>query len=235
MHPLLADLREDERAAFATYLEGFVSEKRRAGMAKVLGLRTRALTVVLENVFQPHNASAVLRSCECFGVQDVHLIEDRYAFRPSKGIALGAAQWLSLHHYKGAEGTCTPRCLDHLRTRGYRIAATTLGADAVPLHELPTDTPLALCFGTERHGLSTAALDRADLRVHIPMVGFTESFNISVSCALSLYELAPRIRRDCADWALSQSEKEELYRDWLVQSVARVAVHLRRWREEHWA
>lgn len=191
---------------------------RRARLEEVLAMRTRRLTVVLEDVYQPHNAAAVLRSCDCFGVQDVHVLEDRNPFAPSPEVAMGAAHWLNLHrHPAGPAGTA--EALAGLRARGFRLVATALGGDAVGLEEVPLDRPVALLFGTEERGLTDGALAAADLRVRLPMYGFTQSFNVSVCAALCLYELTRRLRREREDWRLAPDEWEWLHLAWLMRSI----------------
>ncbi|MCK4543523.1 MAG: TrmH family RNA methyltransferase, partial [Spirochaetales bacterium] len=105
------------------YLIGFITPERHARMQAVLAKRTRYLTVVLEDLYQAHNASAVLRSCDGFGVQDVHIVEGRNSFRVNEEIALGTAQWLTLHRYKGRQNN-SREAVKTLRKQGYRIVAT---------------------------------------------------------------------------------------------------------------
>lgn len=183
-------------------------------MDDVLSKRTRFISVVLEDIFQPHNISAVLRSCECFGVQDIHIIEKANYYRVNPSIALGSAQWLTLNHYKNSA-----ECLQHLKDKGYQIAAMTLDDDSIPIDELNLFKPLALCFGTEETGLSKETIDLADVKVKIPMVGFTQSFNISVCAAISLYALTQKLLHSDIHWQLTPAEKEILKIDWLVNSI----------------
>lgn len=180
--------------------------------------RTRFLTVALENIYQPHNASAVLRSCDGFGVQDVHVIEDRNRFQTNSGVTIGADQWLSLHRYNHPDRDNSAGCVSELRRRGYRIVATTPHREGYVLSELPVDRPLALVFGTERMGLTAEMLAAADEYVQVPMLGFSESFNISVFAALCLYDLTTRIRTSDTRWRLSDDELLDLRLDWARKS-----------------
>ena len=189
-------------------------------MRTVLAERTRWITVVLEEIYQPHNASAVLRSCECFGVQEVHVVEERNEFRVSRDVALGAARWLDLVRWQAGEGAAIGRCCDALAARGYRLVAATPAAGARSVDDFdPCRGPVAVLFGTELEGLTDEALRRCPERLHIPMVGFTESLNISVSAALVLRELNRRVRRGAADWRLGEKEREELLLRWLRASI----------------
>ncbi len=189
-------------------------------MRTVLAERTRWITVVLEEIYQPHNASAVLRSCECFGVQEVHVVEERNEFRVSRDVALGAARWLDLVRWQAGEGAAIGRCCDALAARGYRLVAATPAADARSVDDFdPCRGPVAVLFGTELEGLTDEALRRCPERLHVPMVGFTESLNISVSAALVLRELTRRVRRGAADWRLGEKEREELLLRWLRASI----------------
>lgn len=187
------------------FLAGYVTESKREGIARILGDRTRHLTIALEDIYQPHNASACLRTCECLGVQDVHIVETRNEYRPNDGVALGSSKWLSLHHYH-----TTASCLETLRRKDYRIVATSPETDGYDLTDLPLDRPVALLFGTEEKGLSPAALEAADATLRLPMYGFTQSYNISVTVAISLSQLVERLRTSEIDFRLSDSEKEDL-------------------------
>lgn len=204
-----------QRQELLARLTAIVLPRRVVRMDEVLGRRTRRLTVLFEDVYHPHNASAVIRSTECFGVQDVHVVEDEYRFRPSRDVVRGAGRWVTLHRHRDLG-----RALADLRGRGYRIAATSARPGSVELDATPLDRPLALCFGTEEVGLSPGALDAADLHLHVPMVGFTESLNVSVTAALCLRELTRRVRQTDG-WQLPVAEREELRLGWLMQEGAK--------------
>lgn len=206
------------------YLRTFVTDERWERLNEVLSLRTRRLTVVLEDIYQPHNASAVLRSCDCFGVQDVHIIENENRFSPSSEVTVGSDQWLTLQRYRG-EGDNTLGCLRRLREEGYRLVATTPHEsdekETVDIDRLSLERPTALLFGSELPGLSDRAMQEADLCARVPMLGFSESYNISVSAALCLYELSLRMRRSLPreQWELPESYRRELLLRWLKNSL----------------
>lgn len=202
------------------FLSGFATRNRLNRFEQVLSQRTRYITVALENIFQPHNASAVLRTMECLGIQDVHIIENDYEYKVNPEIALGASQWLTLRRYnQSADNQCN--AIDTLRSNGYRIVATTPRPEAVAIDCFDLARgPAAFFFGTELEGLSDEILEQADEFVRIPICGFTESFNISVSAALTIYPLAEKLRRgDAINWRLSDTELESLRLAWLKQSV----------------
>lgn len=205
---------EQLRQELIAYLGGFVSDRRKERMEQVLAWRTRFLTVALEDLYQPHNASAVLRSCDCFGVQDVHVIENRNVYEVHAGIDMGASGWLDLHRYSDSLSA-----LGTLKKKGYRLVAATPHRDDGALDELAVDAPLAVIFGTEDLGLSEQILEAADEYVRVPMYGFTESFNISVCAALVLRELTGRLHKSGADWGLAEGEKEDLRLAWYRRSV----------------
>jgi tRNA (guanosine-2'-O-)-methyltransferase len=202
------------------YMEGFVSERRKERLKEVLAERTRHIAVVLEDVYQAHNASAVLRSCDCFGVQDVHFIENRNKFKISEDVSMGSTQWLSIKKYSQEENN-TASCLQGLKNKGYRIVATTPHKNDKTLSELDVTKPFALVFGTEIDGITETVFEMADEFVKIPMYGFTESFNISVSAALCMYELTGRIRKEKIPYQLNKAEKQDIYLEWLMASVAK--------------
>lgn len=215
-----------------SHLQQFVTDERLQKINSVLEARTRFLTVVLEDLYQPHNASAVLRSCDCFGIQDIHIIENGNEFSPNKGITIGSDQWLSLKKYNEYDGQNTRRCFQKLHQKGYRIIATTPHEQDVTVDELPLDEKTAIVFGSELTGLSDEAMAQADGFVKIPMVGFSESFNISVSAALCLYELSTRMRKSCDSWPLRDNEKVNLRLDWIRNSVREVEmIEKRYWAE----
>lgn len=196
------------------YLSGFLTENKVRKFDEIVEKRTRYLTVVLEDLYQPHNASAVLRSCDCLGVQDVHIIENQNIYELNPDIALGSSKWLTIHNHRGQENN-TPDALKLLKERGYRIVATTPHKNDVTLEDLSIEKgPVALVFGTEMRGLTENALDLADEFVKIPMYGFTESFNISVSAGISLFYLTEKIKNSGLNWQLNEDEKLDLKLAW---------------------
>lgn len=203
------------------YLRDFVTGERWDTLNRVLNERTRHITVVLEDIYQSHNASAVLRSCDCFGIQDVYIIENDHDFSLSKGVTIGSDRWLTLHKYRAEGSENTLNCFENLREQGYRIIATTPHEEDVTLDRLPVDNKTALVFGAELPGLSEKAKQNADGFVKIPIYGFSESYNVSVSAALCLYELTKRMRQneDPARWQLGEMEMTELRLDWLEKSI----------------
>lgn len=214
------------------YLQQFITEERWQRINDVLNQRTRFLSVVLEDLYQPHNASAVLRSCDCFGIQDVHIIENENRFNPSKGVTIGSDQWLTLSKYRNQERN-TEYCYQQLKKKGYKLIATTPHADDMDIDEVPLDQKTALVFGSELTGLSEQAIAMADGYAKIPMVGFSESFNISVSAALCLYELSTRLRKGSASWELKPDEKLDLQYEWLKNSVRAPDKLVERFFEDH--
>jgi tRNA (guanosine-2'-O-)-methyltransferase len=204
--------------ALTVYLEGFVSERRRDRLVEVLEERTNHLTVVLEDVYQSHNFSAVLRSADIFGIQNIHFIENRNKYKISEDVSMGSTQWLTLNRYQKFENN-TRECITQLKNKGYRIVATSLNERSVTLDKLNVDKPIALIFGTELTGISEDVQDTADEFVYLPMFGFTESFNISVCAALCMHELSTKIRAQVPDYKLTESEKKEIYLEWLKVSV----------------
>jgi tRNA (guanosine-2'-O-)-methyltransferase len=208
-------------------------EKRIEVMDRVLNDRTRYITVVLENIYQPHNASAVLRSCDCFGVQDVHVIENSYQYELNPHVSLGAAQWLNLHRYNSMENN-TSGCIENLKKEGYRIIGTTPDPKAVPIHDFDvTKGKFALLFGTEKFGLTPEAIALADEFIRIPMYGFTESFNISVSVSLCLFHFTERIRSEKADWQLSEEEQTDIYLQWYRNTLTNSEMIERKFEAEY--
>ena len=206
------------RNRITAHLSELVTEERLKRMKEVLSLRTRRVTVAVEDLYQTQNISAVLRTCECYGVQDVHIIENENEFQVHRAISLGANKWLTLHQYGNKEGN-TKNCISQLKEKGYKIVATLPGENSCFLNELPINLPIAFLFGTELKGLSDEAIALADLKVKIPMYGFTESFNISNSVAIILSSFMERLRSSCNNWHLTEEEQEELFLEWLQKSI----------------
>lgn len=174
--------------------------------------RTKHITIVLENIFQEHNASAVLRSCDCFGIQEMHVIEKGNPYKVQRDIALGAGRWVDVFNYDKGENV-TSDCLNKLKSKGYTIVATSPHATET-LDTLDLEQPMAFIFGTERRGISEEAFQLADKKVKIPMYGFTESFNISVSVALVLHTIRQRLESSNLNWKLSHEEQILLKNKW---------------------
>ncbi|MDF1573114.1 MAG: RNA methyltransferase [Bacteroidales bacterium] len=205
--------------AFREFLLPMVNENRLELIDRVLKDRTRYITILLEDIYQSHNASAVLRTCDCFGIQDVHIVENRNTYELNPDVELGAAQWLTLHTYN-KEGNNTLPAIRSLKEKGYRVVAATPHTNEVEVADLDLDKGrVAIMLGTEMKGLSESALSLADEYVKIPMAGFTESFNISVSAAIILYELNARLRSSFLDWKMKPSENEEIRYQWIRNSV----------------
>lgn len=191
------------------------SENKRQLFDRLAQHRTRHIAVVLEDIYQSHNASAVLRSCDCFGVQDVHVVENRNPFNPAGDVAVGSSKWVD--YYKHSD---IRQAYRHLHDRGYRIVATLPHENDTMIGDLDLSSPVALVFGTELTGLTSEAIDGADAYVKIPMYGFTESFNISVCAALSLFSTTERLRRSSdTSWQMSADEQLELKLYWSLQAI----------------
>lgn len=209
-----------------TYLEHFITEERKERFLNIINARTNHFTVAMEDVFQMHNTSAVVRTCEVFGVQQAHSIEGRYGKRLDAKIAMGAQKWVDVYRY-----TDTQSCIDTLRAKGYQIVATTPHKDAYYLNDFDISKKSAFFFGTEKEGLSEQVLTQADTYLKIPMVGFTESLNISVAVAIVLQQLTDKLRRSEVAWQLTDEERITTLIDWTKKSVRNVKDVLKRFDE----
>jgi len=213
------NLTTEQKEQLLEKLMSFISEHKNQLFDRIIQNRTRYLTVVLEDIYQSQNASAVLRTADCFGIQDVHIIENRNEYMINPEVTLGASKWLSLHRYREGENN-TLAAIIKLKSEGYRIVATMPHSNDVLLPEMDMNQKTALFFGTELLGLSKVVQENADLFVKIPMYGFTESYNISVSAALCLQQLSSKMRTDNIDWKLSNSDLLDVRLDW-ARSVVR--------------
>tara|TARA_B110000971_G_scaffold130299_1_gene133201 strand:+ start:894 stop:1559 length:666 start_codon:yes stop_codon:yes gene_type:complete len=199
-------------------LHQFLNPQRIQRFEDVLANRTKHFTVAVENIFQSHNASAVMRTCDCFGVQDLHVIANENKYKLSKDVAMGAEKWVDMHSYYQEENN-TQECIDTLKAQGFQIVATSPHAKDVLLPDFDVTKKSAFFFGTEISGLSDLVLKQADAFVRIPMYGFTESYNISVSAALVLHDVVTRLKKTDVNWKLSEVDLLDKKIDWAVKSL----------------
>ncbi|WP_236017255.1 RNA methyltransferase [Roseivirga sp. E12] len=213
-------------------LEEFVTPNKVTTIEEVLSERTRHLTVVLEDIYHAQNASAVMRTCDCFGIQDLYITQRLHDYEVNPNVVRGASKWVSQHKYEREEES-TAKCFQDLKKKNYRIVGTTPSKEVASIHELDISQKTAVVFGTELEGLTEYAKDQVDELVHIPMYGFTESFNISVSAALLLQELVSRMKNSDIVWQLTEKEKEELKLEWYSRIVKRSDIHINNFMREH--
>ena len=209
----------DKQQNIIDYLSGFINEERRERLEQILRQRTRHITVVLEDIYQSQNASAVVRTCECLGIQELHVIENHYEYRLNPAVVQGASKWIDLIKHNQAEQDNSRACIEKLRQRGYRIIAMDPAPAGKAVEQLDISDRLALCFGSEEPGLSATLQGLADETVRIPIHGFTRSYNLSVSAGISLYTLVTNLRNSSVDWRLDEQDTIGLYIKWLAQST----------------
>lgn len=203
------------------YLESYLTEKRKDTFKKVLEQRTKHFTVVLEDIYQPHNASAVVRTCDIFGIQDLHVIENKYVNSVSKHVAKGSQKWITITRYN-QERENTKNCLQTLKAAGFQIIATTPHNNSCLLEDFDINKKTAFILGAEAEGISETVKENADGFLKIPMVGFTESLNISVAAAIILQEVSTKLRNSAIDWQLSSEEKKVLYFNWIKKTIKNI-------------
>lgn len=199
---------------YLAYLEEFITENRKEKFLKVLDQRTNHFTIAIEDVFQLHNTSAVMRSCEVFGIQNLHVVEEKFGKSIDKEIAMGAQKWVDVNRYGS-----NLECVKALKDKGYQIIATTPHENDCLLDDFDISKPSAIFFGTERDGLSEEIMKEADGFLKIPMAGFTESLNISVSAAIIIQNIMSRLRKTDLDWKLSEEEMISRRLDWTKNSI----------------
>lgn len=210
------------------YLQTYLTDRRKDLFQQVLAERTRHFTVATEDVYQLHNTSAVMRTCDIFGIQDLHVVEEISGKRVDKEIAMGAQKWVSLKRY----GSITDS-IKFLRNSGYQIIATTPHNDSTLLHEFDIFKKSVFFFGKESEGLSDTVMNTADGFLKIPMYGFTESLNISVSAAIILQSLVTRLKQSEVKWQLSQKEKWEIEIEWMLKTIKSSDKIIERYRKEN--
>ena len=204
------------------FLSRFVSEHKLGLMEQVISNRTRYLTVVLEDLNQSHNSSAVVRTCECLGIQDVHVVEDKTRYGTNKKVLKGSHNWIDIIKHRVRNNSNEDRdqqvvkVLDGLRAKGYRILVTSVNPGSQSVYDVDLEKgPVALVMGNELQGTSPAVVAAADELVHIPMVGFTESFNVSVSAAICLSVFRQKLNSLGDRWKLRDDELQSLRLRWL--------------------
>lgn len=212
---------------YLAFLEGIITEERKAKFQDILKFRTNHFMVALEDVFQMHNTSAVMRTCEVFGLQNLSVIEQKYGKTIDRKIALGAEKWVDIKTFDRVSD-----CLDDAKARGYQIIATTPHQDDCLLSEFDISRKSAIFFGTEISGLSEEIMKNADGFLKIPMVGFTESLNISVSAAIIIQDITDRLRRSDIPWQLSDEEILQKRLDWARHSIKGIAEVEKRYFEQ---
>ncbi|WP_339648982.1 RNA methyltransferase [uncultured Salegentibacter sp.] len=203
-----------QKTSLIEHLETFLTPRRIALFDKVIAERTNHFTVATQDVYQLHNTSAVIRSCEVFGIQNIHVIEERKPKRIDREIAMGAQKWVDVNRYSTSK-----ECIQELRKKGYQIVATTPYGENTALKDFNIEKPSAIFFGTEKEGLSDEILNEADCRLNIPMFGFTESLNISVSAAIILQSITSRLKSSEINWQLSEEDKINLKYEWLKKCI----------------
>lgn len=200
--------------ALLKYLRDYLTDCRKNLLKEVLAERTRHFTVVTEDVYQLHNTSAVMRTCDVFGIQDLHVVEEKVSKGIDKEIAMGAQKWVSLKRY-----SCIKECISTLKSSGYQIIAATPHQDSTMLHDFDVSKKSAFFFGKESDGLSDTVMNAADGFLKIPMYGFTESLNISVSAAIILQSVVSKMKQSDGEWQLSDEEKFEIEMQWLKKTI----------------
>lgn len=216
-HKLIAGVTD--KKALLEFLKRHMTDKRSERFEQVLQYRTRHFTIALEDLYQERNANAVVRTADCFGIQDVHIIENYHEYKISSGISKGAEKWINIHLYDQSEIN-TQTCIDQLKKNGYRIIATSPHREDTLAENYDIRIKTAFFLGGEKEGLSETVLTAADGFVKLPMFGFTESFNISVAAALLLENITRRLHRSNIPWQLSEAEKLDLRLDWTIKTIA---------------
>ena len=209
------------------YMTQFITEERRDVLRRTLAQRTHYMRIMTENMFHPQNASAIMRHCEAFGIQQIHTVEDLCRFDPSVNIVRGTQKWVDIEHHD-----TTKEALAALKAEGYRIVATTPHrCSSTPETFDVTKGKFALVFGTEHAGISDEVIEAADEFLMIPMCGMVESLNVSASAAILIYMLSERIRQQTDNWQLTEAESLKLLTRWTMSSVRDYERILRRGEE----
>lgn len=207
-----------------SFLSGFLSRRRLARINEVLERRTRNVTLLLEDLYDPHNAAACIRTAEAFGLQEVHIVERTTKFQSARGVSVGAEKWVDLFRYPTPE-----QAVESLKSRGFFLAGASLAAGTTPLTQVDFTRPTAILLGAEHAGLSNFLHDACDTLFHIPMLGFTQSFNVSVAAGIILYHVvSERVAHFGRSGDLTPEDKNRLRAEWIRKSVRNVDLLLER-------
>ena len=201
------------------YLKAFVVNERRKLFEEKIQQRTKHITVVLENIFQGRNISASIRSADCFGIQDVHIIENDNIFNDDSEVSMGAEKWITITRHNQQKHNSI-EAIKKLKAEGYQIIVATPHNTDCNLFDVDVSKQkVALIFGAEVKGCSEQTLALADKKMKIPMYGFTESFNLSVSVSLCLQHLTYKLRKADFDWRMTENEQDKALLQWLRNSI----------------
>ena len=195
-----------------------LTERKRSLFDVVADQRTRYITLILEDLYQAQNTSAIQRSAESWGLQDLYVIENAHSFTHHRRVAKGAYDWLDIHRFN-ASADNSKTCIEHLKKKGYQVVVTSLHENAIDLHEVDLNKKTAILMGTELSGASATAMKMADVFMKIPTYGFTESLNVGAAAAVIVHDLTERMRRENKSWQLSDEEKLLLKIKWAKKSI----------------
>ena len=213
------------------FLSGFLSERRFDLINKVIDNRTRYVNVLLEDIFQSQNASAVLRTCDCLGIQDLHVVENRNRYQYNPQVAMGAGKWVDIHKYNKTENNSL-EAIHLLRSNGYRIITTIPGENCIPLNDFDVNKgKFTIVIGSELNGVSQQIIDNSDECITIPMYGFTDSYNLSVSTAIILYQVVDKLKNSLTNWHLTEQEKSVLRLEWIKASLKKPELLVKKYNE----
>jgi len=204
--------------AYSDHISQFLSDKRKDTFDRILEQRTKHFTVILEDLYQKHNTSAIVRSCDIFGLQEVHIIENKYKSYMSNQVGKGSQKWLDFHRYREKQIN-TQDCIDAIKSQGYQLIATTPHNDSCLLQDFDITKKSAFVFGVEKAGVSDMMFEQADGFLKIPMVGFTESLNVSVAAAIVLQSVGTRLRGSEVQWQLTEEEKFLKKVEWMEKTI----------------
>ncbi len=216
---------------YSDHISQFLTDKRKDTFDRILEQRSRHFTVILEDLYQKHNTSAIVRSCDIFGIQDVHIIENKYKSYMSNQVGKGSQKWIDFHRYQDKQIN-TQDCIDTIKSQGYQLIATTPHNDSCLLQDFDITKKSAFVFGVEKAGVSDMMFEQADGFLKIPMVGFTESLNVSVAAAIVLQSVSTRLRDSEIEWQLTEEEKFLKKIDWMEKTIRSIKKIQERYLEE---
>lgn len=231
---MICDLDKRFRDWAISELESSLTEARQEKCRAILDERMSYMSIVLEDIYNPQNSNAVLRTADCFGVQNVHIVETMNVHEERNLVSKGSEKWLSLHRYNTPDIDNSLVCIKRLKEQGIRIVSAMPHKEGVDIRDFDVKKgPFAIVLGNELYGVSMEMEEFSDEYINIPMYGFTESLNLSVAGALCMHELRNKICREVPDWPLTEDERKNVHLEWIVNSLPSGKAMLKRMEQDY--
>lgn len=223
----------DFRMALKFYdrLFDLLTEHKKNLFTTLIEYRTNHIAWLADNFYHEQNSSAIIRSADCFGYNTVFVIEDKYRFKVNEEIAMGAQKWVNTVIFQ-VGNVDYGQAIHAIKQSGYKLIAATPHINGLSVENLDIRKPICIAMGSERHGHHPEILEEADGFVAIPMEGFSESLNVSVTAGVLMYTLKKRLKSEGIDWQLSDADKKRQILIWMLKTIPSAQKMVERWIQE---